>query len=75
MRIRDPGWENSDPGSGMKKILIRDKHPGSATVQPVQEISYFPSIFQIPYFVTVVMNRTKYENKTYNATLMMMKQI
>jgi hypothetical protein len=31
MRIRDPGWKNSDPGSGMEKIRIRDKHPGSAT--------------------------------------------
>jgi hypothetical protein len=29
MRIRDPGWKNSDPGSGMKNIRIRDKHPGS----------------------------------------------
>jgi hypothetical protein len=37
----DPGWKNSDPRSGMEKILIRDpvckkiwirdKHPGSAT--------------------------------------------
>jgi hypothetical protein len=23
---------NRDPGSGMEKILIRDKHPGSATL-------------------------------------------
>jgi hypothetical protein len=32
MWIRDPGWKNSDPGSGMGKIQIRDKHPGSATL-------------------------------------------
>jgi hypothetical protein len=30
MRIRDPGWEKI--GSGMEKIRIRDKHPGSATL-------------------------------------------
>jgi hypothetical protein len=29
IRIRDPGWKNSDPGSGMEKIRIRDIHPGS----------------------------------------------
>jgi hypothetical protein len=28
----DPGWKNSDPGSGMGKIRIRDKHPGSRTL-------------------------------------------
>jgi hypothetical protein len=28
IRIRD--GKNSDPGSGMKKIRIRDKHPGFA---------------------------------------------
>jgi hypothetical protein len=28
--IRD--GKNSDPRSGMKKIQIRDKHPGSATL-------------------------------------------
>jgi hypothetical protein len=29
---RDPGWKNSNPGSGMEKFEpgIRDKHPGSA---------------------------------------------
>ncbi len=35
MWIRDPGWENSDPGSGMEKIRIRDlgwKKFGSATL-------------------------------------------
>jgi hypothetical protein len=33
MRIRDPGWRQF--GSGMKKVGsgIRDKHPGSATLQ------------------------------------------
>jgi hypothetical protein len=47
IQIGDPGWKkfgsgmgkigilrdgkNSDPGSGMEKIRIRDKHPGSAT--------------------------------------------
>jgi hypothetical protein len=30
MRIRDPGWRQF--GSGMEKIRIRDKHPGSATL-------------------------------------------
>jgi hypothetical protein len=25
---------DADPGSGMEKILIRDKHPGSATLYP-----------------------------------------
>ncbi len=30
MRIRD--GDSSDPGSGMEKIPIRDKHPGSATL-------------------------------------------
>jgi hypothetical protein len=34
MRIRDPGWKNSDPRSGMEKSRIRDpyKHPRSATL-------------------------------------------
>ncbi len=32
MRIRDP--EIFWPGSGMEKIWIRDKHPGSATLFP-----------------------------------------
>jgi hypothetical protein len=32
MRIRDPGWKNSGPGSRMEKIRIREKHPGSATL-------------------------------------------
>jgi hypothetical protein len=43
MQIRDPGWKNSYPGSGMEKSrirdpgwkkvgsMIRDKHRGSAT--------------------------------------------
>jgi hypothetical protein len=30
MRIRD--GDSSDPGSGMEKSWIRDKHPGSATL-------------------------------------------
>jgi hypothetical protein len=30
MRIRDPGCKKL--GSGMEKIRIRDKHPGSATL-------------------------------------------
>jgi hypothetical protein len=30
MRIRDPGWRQF--GSGMEKSRIRDKHPGSATL-------------------------------------------
>jgi hypothetical protein len=40
MRIRDPGsgirdGDSSDPGSGMEKVGsgIRDKHPGSATLE------------------------------------------
>jgi hypothetical protein len=34
MRVRDPvrNGKNSDPGSGMEKSRIRDKHPGSATL-------------------------------------------
>jgi hypothetical protein len=32
MWILDPGWKDSDPESGMEKIRIRDKHPGSATL-------------------------------------------
>jgi hypothetical protein len=31
MRIRD--GNNSDPGSGIEKSRIRDKHPGAATLQ------------------------------------------
>jgi hypothetical protein len=31
MRIRD--GDSSDPGSGMEKSRIRDKHPGSATLK------------------------------------------
>jgi hypothetical protein len=31
MRIRDTGWKKY--GSGMEKIRIRDKHPGSATLE------------------------------------------
>jgi hypothetical protein len=30
MPIRDPGWKKF--GSGMEKVLIRDKHSGSATL-------------------------------------------
>jgi hypothetical protein len=34
MRIRDTGiFLTLDPGSGMEKIRIRDKHPGSATLE------------------------------------------
>jgi hypothetical protein len=34
MRIRDPGWKNSDARSAMEKVGsgIRDKHTGSATL-------------------------------------------
>jgi hypothetical protein len=32
MRIRIRDQESFDPGSGMEKIRIRDKHPGSATL-------------------------------------------
>jgi hypothetical protein len=31
--------ENSDPGSGMEKIRIQDKHPGSATLLRGTELS------------------------------------
>ncbi len=31
--LLDPGFGILDPGSGMDKIRIRDKHPGSATLQ------------------------------------------
>jgi hypothetical protein len=30
----DPGWKNPNPGSEMKRIRIRDKHPKSATLVP-----------------------------------------
>jgi hypothetical protein len=33
MRIWDQGWKKFDPGSGMEKSRIRDKHPGSATLE------------------------------------------
>jgi hypothetical protein len=33
LRIRDPGWKTFESGSGMGKIQIRDKHPGSATLK------------------------------------------
>jgi hypothetical protein len=32
MRIRDPGWKNTDPGRKKFGFGIRDKHPGSATL-------------------------------------------
>jgi hypothetical protein len=40
MQIRDPGWkkfgfgirDGEKLGSGIEKIRIRDKHPGSATL-------------------------------------------
>jgi hypothetical protein len=35
MRIRD--GKNLDPGSGMEKIRICDKHPGSATLKNVEK--------------------------------------
>jgi hypothetical protein len=35
MWIRDSGWEKF--GSGMEKIRIRDKHPGSATL-PISKV-------------------------------------
>jgi hypothetical protein len=31
-KIRIQDGKNSDPGPGMEKIWIRDKHPGSATL-------------------------------------------
>ncbi len=34
--IRDPGSEIRDPGSGMGKNQIRDKHPGSATLNNIK---------------------------------------
>ncbi len=37
MRIRDTGWKESDPVSGMEKSRIRVKHQGSATL-PGSEI-------------------------------------
>ncbi len=42
IRIRNPGWKKFGSGSGMEKIRIRDKHPGSATLQKNYiSISYF----------------------------------
>jgi hypothetical protein len=30
--VADPEWKKVGPGSGMEKIRIRDKHPGSVTL-------------------------------------------
>jgi hypothetical protein len=38
MPIRD--GKNSDPGSGMERIRIRDKHPGSTTLDPTIGFRY-----------------------------------
>jgi hypothetical protein len=38
--IRDPGSEIRDPG--WEKIRIRDKHPGSATLQSGIEVEEVP---------------------------------
>ncbi len=48
-RIRDPGWKNFDPGSGMEKVgsWIRDKHPESATLVFVMAGSGAGSMFEL----------------------------
>ncbi len=44
MRMRDPGlFLTVDPGSGMEKIWIRDKHPASATQLPRDKHDITPS--------------------------------
>jgi hypothetical protein len=40
MRIRDPGWKNSNPGSGMENIPIRDKHPGSYRKETAKKMKH-----------------------------------
>jgi hypothetical protein len=52
MRIRD--GKNSDPRSGMKKIRIQDKHPGSATLN-----------FIIIFFAATRFNAYNYVLQTY----------
>jgi hypothetical protein len=43
-RIRDPGiFLTLNPGSGIGKIRIRDKHPGSATL--LTSLRYFMETF------------------------------
>jgi hypothetical protein len=37
MWIRDPGRKNSDPGSGMEKIRIRDKHCKQCAKHPIKK--------------------------------------
>jgi hypothetical protein len=34
----DPGWKLKEFGSGIEKIGIRDKHPGSATLVSKAEL-------------------------------------
>jgi hypothetical protein len=48
IRIRGPGWENSDPGKGMGKIRIRDKHPGSGTLYLTKHKPMAPSLDLAP---------------------------
>ncbi len=42
MRIRD--GKNSDPGSGMGKIRVRDKHPGILDKHPGSPTLHFSSV-------------------------------
>jgi hypothetical protein len=59
MRIRDSGWKkfgsgiqdgkNSDPGSRMEKIRIRDKHPGYATLLASAKLFYYYLVMDALY--------------------------
>jgi hypothetical protein len=57
--LPDPGWKNPDPRSrieksrsGMEKIQIRDKHPGSATLH-VRILNFIDQEYLIMYFVMI----------------------
>ncbi len=59
IQIRDPGWKNPDPRSrieksrsGMEKIQIRDKHPGSATLH-VRILTFIDQEYLIMYSVMI----------------------
>ncbi len=58
--IRDPKQKNSDPGwkifiSGVEKIRIRDKHPGSATLH--KTFFFFNSLYYPLVAETMIMMR------------------
>jgi hypothetical protein len=53
IRIRNPGWKKFGSGSGMEKIRIRDKHPGSATMRK----KYISTFMKIKKFLTCRVQR------------------